>query len=161
MAKTIKITDTKERHANKKHATNILPTFITKVVLDIITTILRKTNKQRLRFSWFEILVKDCCIIFFIFFYLLFICDPSNKLCRAAGLQGCRGDLFSLKWVGCWGASGASGAWSASGASGAWSASGAWGAKILLVIFLPFKNYIKTTSKVGRDLCLKQGCSDV
>jgi len=72
--------------------------------------------------------------------------------CRAAGLQGCRGDLFSLKWVGCWGAS---------GASGAWSASGAWGAKILLVIFLPFKNYIKTTSKVGRDLCLKQGCSDV
>jgi hypothetical protein len=26
------------------------------VVLDIITTILRKTNKQRLRFSWFEIL---------------------------------------------------------------------------------------------------------
>jgi hypothetical protein len=90
MAKTIKITDTKERHANKKHATNILPTFITKVVLDIITTILRKTNKQRLRFSWFEILVKDCCIIF-LFFYLLFICDPSNKLCRAAGLQGLQG----------------------------------------------------------------------
>ncbi len=163
MAETAKITAIKKRHAKKKHATNILPTFITKVVLDIITTILRKTNKQRLRFSWFEILVKDCCIIFFIFFYLLFICDPSNKLCRAAGLQGlqgcraaglqpCRGDLFSLKWVGCWGAS---------GASGAWSASGAWGAKILLVIFLPFKNYIKTTSKVGRDLCLKQGCSDV
>jgi hypothetical protein len=95
MAKTIKITDTKERHANKKHATNILPTFITKVVLDIITTILRKTNKQRLRFSWFEILVKDCCIIFFIFFiYSLFAIQATSSAglqgYRAYRLQGCR-----------------------------------------------------------------------
>jgi hypothetical protein len=88
MAKTIKITDTKEMQTRARH-TNILPTFITKVVLDIITTILRKTNKQRLRFSWFEILVKDCCIIFFIFLSTLYLRSKQQAL-QAAGLQGCR-----------------------------------------------------------------------
>jgi hypothetical protein len=80
------------------------------------------------------------------FFYSFFVIQATSSAgYRGTGVQGCRaaglqGDLSSLKWVGCWGAS------------------GRWGAKILLVIFLPFKNYKQSWKRLvskTRDWCLK------
>jgi hypothetical protein len=84
-----------------------------------------------------------CQILFFSFYFLLFTFSTLSLLSkqqalqgyRGTGVQGCRAAglqaIFLTKVGGCWGAS------------------GRWGAKILLVIFLPFK----TTSKV-EETCI-------